>query len=361
MSRRRHPPVDHAAPDTQWCRQMLPRVSRTFAACIELLPQPLDHQVLVAYLLCRIADTAEDAPALPRADKHRLLAAFRTSLDEGAGEAAGWRDAFAAAASDDEILARDVHRTLAQYRSFPAAVRAAIRPWVQEMCDGMAGFADLQPRPGEFQALERVEDLDRYCWYVAGTVGHLLTELFALHAPRISGTRYERLKDRATDFGLGLQLVNIIKDVADDRTRGWSFVPRQLCESTGLPADQLLDPGRGDASRQVMDRLITKAHGHLDRALEYCTLLPANEYRIRLFCLAPLYFAIRTLVAAENDPRLLDPAHKVKITRPQVYRTLAMGYLVAPSDTLVRGYYRWLARPRRAPGAEPATGQAVRT
>ena len=342
MSRRQLPPLDHTTSDAAWCRQLLPRVSRTFAACIDLLPAPVDHRVLVAYLLCRIADTIEDNPDLACADKHRLLAGFRASLDEGAAAPAGLAEAFAAGASDDAILTRDAHRTLAEFRSFPRQARAAIRPWVQEMSEGMAGFARLQPQPGSFQALDRVEDLDRYCWYVAGTVGHLLTGLFALHSPQISGRRYRRLKELATDFGLGLQLVNIIKDVADDRTRGWSFVPRQLCAGCGLDPEALLDPARASEARAVMVRLIAKARRHLDRALEYCTLLPAREYRLRLFCLAPLFFAVRTLAAAERDARLLDPTHKVKITRNEVYRTLAMGYVVAPSNLLVRAYYRRL-------------------
>src|ERR1700749_864412 len=44
----------------EFCRNMLPKVSRTFALNIPVLPQPLDLVVTVAYLLCRIADTVED-------------------------------------------------------------------------------------------------------------------------------------------------------------------------------------------------------------------------------------------------------------------------------------------------------------
>lgn len=344
MSRHHGPPPDPALGDAAWCAAMLPRVSRTFAACIRLLPEPLLHQVLIAYLLCRIADTVEDSPDLPAAEKQRLLAAFSAALADGAAGDGGLGAAFAAVPGDDPLLTREARRTLAEYRAFPDEVRAAIRPWVQEMCDGMAGFALMQPAPGAFQALERESDLDRYCWYVAGTVGHLLTALFAIQAPRITGSRLEGLRARATDFGLGLQLVNIIKDVADDRVRGWSFVPRQVCASHGFAPEELLDPARSAAARAAMERLIAKAGGHLDRALEYCTLLPSSEYRIRLFCLAPLYFAVRTLALARRDPRLLDPGHKVKITRGAVYRTLAAGFVVAPSDALVRGYYRRLVQ-----------------
>jgi farnesyl-diphosphate farnesyltransferase len=342
------PPPPDGSGDRAFCAAMLPRVSRTFAACIRLLPPPLDHQVLIAYLLCRIADTIEDTADLAVEDKERLLDAFARSLD-GVGEPAGLREAFAAARTDDELLAREAIATLRQFHAMPEPQRQAVAPWVREMSAGMAEFARIhsQARPGRLVALSSIAELDRYCYYVAGTVGHLLTELFRLHHPRVTRRHYARLKELATSFGLGLQLTNIIKDVADDRSRGWSFVPRQLCLLAGIGPEQLSDPARRREAQVVMNALIAKARIHLSDALAYCTALPRSQYRIRLFCLTPLYFAIRTLALAERDPRLLEPGHKVKITRGEVYRTICMAYLLAPNNHLVRAYYRQLAAKRR--------------
>ena len=108
-------------------------------------------------------------------------------------------------------------------------------------------------------------------------------------------------------------------------------------------AEDLQDERFSEAGRRVMLLLIDKAKGHLDDALEYAATLPRAEYGIRLFCLTSLYFAVRTLRLAERDRRLLDPHHKVKITRGQVYRTIAATRLVAPSNLLVRAYFRRLA------------------
>jgi phytoene/squalene synthetase len=211
------------------------------------------------------------------------------------------------------------------------------------MTRGMAEFAARSgPREG-LAALATVADLERYCYYVAGTVGHLLTGLFRIHHHRMAAARVARLEDLATSFGLGLQLTNIIKDVADDRRRGWSFVPSELCELSGLRPDDLQDPSHGAQAHEVMQALIAKAKAHLRDALTYCTTLPAAAYRIRIFCLTSLYFAVRTLRLAERDPRLLDPAHKVKITRGEVYRTVLATHVIAPFDALVRGYYLHLA------------------
>lgn len=343
-----------ARADDAWCTRMLPLVSRTFAACIRLLPAGLAHPVLLAYLLCRVADTIEDTADLAVADKERLLASFRSGLDDNGGDAAALANVFANARTPDEELARDADRVLGAFRRLPAAQRAAIRPWVQEMCDGMAEFASRhrQARPGGLDALASLEELDRYCYYVAGTVGHLLTELFRLHHRRVTPRHYQRLKSLSTSFGLGLQLTNIIKDVADDRSRGWSFVPRQLCAYAGLAPEDLLDPGQRERAAAVMRRLIAKARSHLDDALAYCLALPRSQYRIRLFCLTPLFFAVRTLRLAASDPRLLDPGHKVKISRADVHRTIRMTVLIAPTNVLVRAYYRRLA----GPGIPPTAG-----
>ncbi len=330
--------------DRAYCHQTLPRVSRTFAVCIRLLPAPLDHSVRVAYLLCRIADTIEDRPDLSGRDKQHLLDHFARCLNEADASVAPLRSAFAEPRSDEEHLVARADGVLREYRRLETRDQDAIRPWVREMCQGMAEFAVRRGEgdSGHLTALASLADLDRYCYYVAGTVGHLLTALFRIHDRRALDDRYARLDSLATSFGLGLQLTNIIKDVSEDRKRGWVFVPRQLCVIAGIQPEQLADGPRDRESRQAMDILITKARHHLADALEYCTGLPRLGYGVRLFCLTSLYFAVRTLRLAAGDANLLTPGHKVKITRREVYRTIGMTRLVAPSNTLVRAYFKYL-------------------
>ena len=342
-------PTPASSGDRAFCQAMLPHVSRTFAACIRLLPSPVDHQVLVAYLLCRIADTVEDTADLPVEDKERLLARFAECLEDENADTTPLAETFAQPRIPDELLTRECAGVLREFRALGPAACAAIRPWVQEMARGMAQFARVhhEARPGRLVSLTSVAELDAYCYYVAGTVGHLLTELFRLHSPRVTDAHYARLKRLATSFGLGLQLTNIIKDVADDRQRGWSFVPTQLCSLAGIAPGELLDPAQARKARIVMDSLIAKAKSHLNDALAYSTALPRSQYRLRLFCLTPLYFAVRTLALAERDPRLLDAQHKVKITRGEVYRTLCATYVVAGSNHLAATYFRQLVGKRR--------------
>jgi len=339
--------VSMAAPEHSgaFCDALLPKVSRTFAICIRLLPPGLDHSVLVAYLLCRIADTIEDSTALDQTSKERLLLAFGQAVGDPRDPAESVQEAFPNPTSDEERLAHHANLVLQEFRQLSETQQVAIRPWVQEMSRGMAEFTRRKgaARAAQLEALGTVAELDRYCYIVAGTVGHLLTELFYLHSGTWSRARYDRLTARATSFGLGLQLTNIIKDVADDRRRGWSFVPQELCQLAGITPDELHDGRHTAAALRVMHLLIAKAKSHLLDALEYSTLLSHRQYGIRLFCLTSLYFAVQTLHLAERDDRLLDPDHKVKITRPEVLRTIAMSRIVAPSNAAVRWYFRRLA------------------
>jgi len=259
---------------------MLPQVSRTFALCIRLLPPDLQRSVMVAYLLCRIADTIEDAENLPAADKRALLQRFSDNLGAPEEDVGYLRAAFSGDGTAEDDLCHHADRVLRSFGRLDRDEQEAVRPWVEEMCAGMVEFSREPVATGtEMPSLERIEDL---------------------------------------------------------------FIPRELCEQEGISVDELFGPDNADASRRVFDVLIGKASSHLQDALHYTTLFPATQYRIRLFCLTSLYFAIRTLsLAAADDGGLVEGA-TVKITRGEVYRILATTYVVAPSNRMVRWYFRRL-------------------
>ena len=333
--------------DRVFCNEMLPKVSRTFAICIRLLPQELEHSVLIAYLLCRIADTVEDTTSIDRETKRRLLAHFSSCLQPDGPNAEPLREAFADFQDDDERLARETDTVLREFRRLANPKQLAIRPWVLEMCSGMAEFlgGPAAESTNCVTSLDTVEDLERYCYYVAGTVGHMLTEIFGLVQPPISEAKLDRMKSLATSFGLGLQLTNIIKDVADDRRRGHNYLPRQLCLAAGIEPQDVQDGRYLQESREVVNTLVEKAQGHLSDALEYVACLPKRQRGIRAFCLTSLFFAVKTLRLTEQDDDVLDPEKKVKITRSDVGRTILVTKLVASSNPLMKAYFRHLAGP----------------
>jgi farnesyl-diphosphate farnesyltransferase len=333
--------------ELQWCETMLPRVSRTFALCIRFLPPDIRTPVLLSYLLCRIADTIEDSTDLPLARKRELLTRFAEQLPTAAPMVKEIEESLTGAEGADAVLVGSAGRVLAVFAEQDRDVRDVITPWVREMCRGMAEFAPQRIRTTgdddqELAVLATERDLDAYCYFVAGTVGHLLTGLFGRLRPDLPRDSLERLETLAGSFGAGLQLTNIIIDAADDRRRGISYVPEELCRREGIASWALLQPAEQARARAVMGYLVRKARRHLADAVVYCEVLPKVEYQIRLFCLVPVFLALRTLREVESSREFPVPGQRVKIGRAAVYRTVGAARLCASSNHLVRAYAQHL-------------------
>lgn len=190
-----------------FCEAILLQVSRTFALSIDLLPGNLRAAVRTAYLLCRIVDTIEDEAALDRTVRASLFDAFDLLL-ANAGVAPepferACSKAVGSPGADVELCngAGAVFRTL---RRLPEHQREVIRPPVRKMSRGMREYSFRADNVGSLR-LTDLADLERYCYFVAGTVGELLTDLFEQTLPELPNTRRVAIRARAVAFGLGLQ------------------------------------------------------------------------------------------------------------------------------------------------------------
>ena len=332
-----------------FCRQMLPKVSRTFAINIEVLEGDLYKAVLCGYLFCRIIDTVEDSYEFSLETQERLLnEMIRIFKSESfdAAEIQAWSTAFQNSDANDPeiILARNAHLVFENYLSLPEESRLAIGRCVIEMTQGMKStLSQKRYNSHNLYTLETLHDLETYCYYVAGTVGILLTTLFIHSIKNISPKVREQLRERQVSFGLGLQFTNVIKDCFTDYGRGWCYIPRVLGEKHGVKIEDFFKPENNTKSLRILGELIGKAEEHLHDALEYTLAIPRRETRIRLFCLWPLFFAIKSLAAASGNINLVTGEKPVKITRQDVYRTLTKTTVLAFSNTQLQRYYASIA------------------
>jgi len=303
-----------------WCRDMLPLVSRTFALGIQSLPQPFEPWVTTAYLLCRIADTVEDAPDVPWVDRREMFLDFDTALL--GGSAAGLeKQVHRLPPGNDRDLCAQTSTLLALMDTFPPEVQQSLRKWAGEMTYGMATYA-RRHTSGTLTMLQDAADLERYCWYVAGTVGHLLTDLFIAGFPELE-ERERDLRRRATGFGLLLQMTNIVKDVTDDWERNWCFIPQTLQQDAGVSPGGLLDPDQRAQAMAAVDAVNHMGRTHFADALAYCAALPEDAEACRRFCLLPMLIARRTLDLALSNPATVTPGEPVKVTREIVGEEVA--------------------------------------
>ena len=325
-----------------YCRAALPGVSRTFALGIELLRDPLRDEIGVAYLICRILDTIEDTTTLKAQDRAALLERCATEIiDTRAwGACAGEIEAMFAPASlagADHDLCRHAHLVFDALHHFRAGARDAMALSFREMAEGMAQTVRRE-MTGEGLRLETEEDLQRYCYYVAGTVGKLLCNEWALDRESITPEVKARLEKHAVSFALGLQVTNIIKGVTDDMARGVAYLPRRLFIASGIDMQTLLDNPGDPRGREVVAGLAEMTLLWLDEALEYTLAIPAGERDIRLFCALPLTFAARTLGRALRTTEVFGE-EVLKITRDEVHAIHAEVEAAVTDDQALRALY----------------------
>jgi farnesyl-diphosphate farnesyltransferase len=333
------PPASSRAAAERFCRGILPEVSRTFALSIRVLPGDLRRAVLAAYLLCRIADTVEDEPVLAAPEKAELLDLLLAAFADPAARAAFVSRAGALAGQPAHVrLARHAGDVFALHDAVPEASRRRVEHWVREMVVGMRKFVLLYPRGIRIQT---VEEYREYCYYVAGTVGYMLTDLWREHAPSIGAPTYEVLRARARDFGEALQTVNILKDVAQDAEHENSiYIPEHALRAQGSSHATILAADLRQANHAVIRQMVEGAWTNLAHALEYLLLIPRRAVSIRVFCALPLLFAYATLRELTRSTAMLTPGGTVKITRREVKALLVAGPLAVLSNRATR----WLVR-----------------
>lgn len=343
--------------DETYQLRILQGVSRTFALTIPQLPPALARAVGNAYLLCRIADTIEDDATLTLADKQYFSDWFVRVVNGEADAAAFAADLHprlspAATAAEHDLIAHTA-AVLRVTHSLNRPQRAALTRCVDIMMQGMIHYQGTESMDG----VADQPALDRYCYYVAGIVGEMLTELFCDHSNAIARHR-NVLMPLAVSFGQGLQMTNILKDIWADRARGACWLPRDLFQSNGITLSQVEPGSNPPGFEKGMLHLIGIAHGHLHNALRYTLLIPPAEAGIRRFCLWALGMAVLTLRKLHARP---DYAHgdEVKITRRAVRATVLASNLAVRRDAMLKLLFALSSRglptvPVTAP-APPAT------
>jgi len=280
-------------------------VSRTFALTIPMLPEPIDDYISNAYLLCRIADTVEDDPVAEKNAKIAWLNSFSKlakdrfsddDLCQSLKDQAVLLCTDGAKKAEFDLLTEMVE-TVKRCKSFDSRTVDIISRGVAIMAHGMAkSLAGIK--------IENLNDVDLYCYYVAGVVGEFLAALFAAHNKEADA---KKLMDLSVSFGEGLQLTNILKDRFTDAKRGASFLP---------PVKSVAE----DTTQFYEYAALTK--GHLEDALDFILTLPSKEKGIRQFCLLNICMAAATLKLMAKTQSSGSPLLKISRNRVKMLYVL---------------------------------------
>ena len=326
--------------DWNYCFSTLPKVSRTFALNISVLKGDLHKSILVAYLFCRTIDTVEDASKLQTPLKVKLLLNFASILKNTKNRSSildQWiKDISIVDGSPTDIdLLQNIRRVFNIFESLQENHKQYIVSSVCTMAQGMVYF-QKKFSIEKIALLEDAKELEEYCYFVAGTVGEMLCNLFINEIPGLPTPTKKVMIKNAVSFGIGLQITNISKDIVVDRGRGWSYVPRTYIESNGLTPDEFHLGNSSEKNLKVLKKLLNKTVDHLSDALKFTLAIPRNYVRIRLFCIWPLWMAMETVAELHNNHDLLKSNANVKISRDTVKRILRTTPFICWSNRLLQ-------------------------
>jgi farnesyl-diphosphate farnesyltransferase len=312
-------------------KDLLRITSRTFALGIERLPRILCDATTIAYLLLRVSDYLEDNEEMESSEKVILLNRWVNILrEEEKIESLTGQLINADTNNPDAIVAQHSREILLHLHSLPYEVQEIIIQHVINSTQGMARWTKRGPNVCD------EKDLDDYMFEVAGRVGYLITQLFAWYSITIRRKEKE-IMPLAREFGLALQTVNVIRGIREDYDRGWVYIPQKFIMDMGLTKEQLFDPEHREQALKVLDMMTDKAERHLRQALQYIKSLPWWQHGIRLGCIFPLMFAIRTLAVSRHNAQVFET--EAKITRAEVKKIVLDSTLWGWSNLWLDRYY----------------------
>lgn len=232
------------------CRRVARAEARNFYFGFVLLPPERREGIYAAYAFSRRADDSVDDGG-PGRDRAAAVAALRRDLDACVA---------GAPPPDDPVLvalADTIHRFAIPRRHLDALI------------DGVEMDLAISRYP-DFAALRA------YCDRVAGAVGLVSLHVFGFRDPRAPGF--------AEELGVGLQVVNIMRDVAEDAGRDRIYLPADEMAAHGVDEATIAAGVATPGFRALMADQGARARAHIEGGER---LLPLLDRRARM-CVAML-------------------------------------------------------------------------
>ena len=321
--------------------KLLQGVSRSFGLSIRLLPAGVREPAGLAYLLARIADTLADTTSQPVARRLTLLQGLQHALAAPKDHPQldhTLRD-FAQHVPDAHEKALLMHgqACLEALALQPLADQAAIRQVLAAITEGQCW--DLNALDDPQRGVQTSDELDRYTWLVAGSVGEFWTRICELHLHHWHTETSVNLLQWGAAYGKGLQRLNILRDAGKDLRAGRCYWPAQELEPLGLNSARLCEAARArdmttlQQLAPLLEVWLRATQAQLHDGLRYSLALRGR--RLRLASALPCLIGIRTVsLLRQAGPRAL--LEHIKVPRHDVQRLLFKLLMGGVSDRVLQ-------------------------
>ncbi|MCX6926622.1 MAG: phytoene/squalene synthase family protein [Verrucomicrobia bacterium] len=245
---------------------LLRDVSRSFYLTLRILPGKVRTPIGLAYLLARTTDTIADTELVNAEQRLKALQALRDRI-QGRGELPLDFGALARhqGSRAEGVLLEKCEASLALLRGLPSADERFVREVLEIIISGQE--LDLRRFAGasaqSLVALRTDEELDDYTYRVAGCVGEFWTKVCRAHLFPQAPLDDAFLLVNGVRFGKGLQLVNILRDLATDLRNGRCYLPLERLVDSDLKPDDLLQSANEPRLRSLYHAYLDRAEAHL--------------------------------------------------------------------------------------------------
>lgn len=302
---------------------LLKSVSRSFYLSIRFLPAAMREPIALGYLLARLTDTVADAPDLPLDRRLELLEAIRLAIrDKNPRPGIGTDDIVTVIEhSGESALVAHIDHLFRWYASLESANREHLSEVILTIIQGQIWDVTYF-QPDRFTACESSEDLLRYTYRVAGSVGEYWTKVgYTNLGERFADPHHaSSMLVNGRKLGQALQLINILRDLHEDLPAGRCYLPADELKAAGwngegVPTGETLDP--------VFNYWLGTCRGFLEDGESYS--LKVRDFRARFCTRLPGILAEGTAdcLAGAGIERVLS--EKVKLPRSAVWKAMARG------------------------------------
>jgi len=289
---------------------VLKGVSRSFYLTIRILPKRMREPVSLGYLLARASDTIADTEAVTAETRKACLGCFFETLSDTEARAkltADLADAFLSFQENEreKLLLEKMQDVWGWYDAVDEDHRVAISDVMKPILEGQSWDIDFFAIQ-KHEQIASAEDLERYCYQVAGSVGEFWGVVGNLASDKYSHFSPEKLKEYGVNYGKGLQLVNILRDLPADLKNGRCYLPD-------------VDFNDKDAVLLESEKWRVKAREYLEQGLEYGENL--RQKRVKVATLLPAMIGLKTLDLMEGAT--WEAWEKgIKVTRKEIRKSL---------------------------------------